>query len=196
MPLSLQEQLKKSGLVDDKKAKQLKRAKRKEEKLARQSGEQKGGKKGGKKAAKLEKDSQLSERKSEQVARDRQLNQEKNAKAQEKAIKAQIKQLIAKNSIPLGGVKDKSNDADKKYSFADGKKIKQLWISQQQVDQLGRGSIVIVRDGEKYALVPAVVAEKIEQRAPEEVVFKAEKASALMEDDPYADYQIPDDLDW
>ncbi|CAN0498361.1 unnamed protein product, partial [Discosporangium mesarthrocarpum] len=35
MPNSLQDQLKKAGLVDDKKAKQLKRAKSKQEKLAR-----------------------------------------------------------------------------------------------------------------------------------------------------------------
>ena len=37
MPLSLQDQLKKSGLIDDKKAKQLKRAKNKQEKLARKT---------------------------------------------------------------------------------------------------------------------------------------------------------------
>ena len=37
MPVSLQDQLRKSGLIDDKKAKQLKRAKNKQEKLARKT---------------------------------------------------------------------------------------------------------------------------------------------------------------
>jgi uncharacterized protein YaiL (DUF2058 family) len=37
MSVSLQDQLKKSGLIDEKKAKQLKRAKNKQEKLARKT---------------------------------------------------------------------------------------------------------------------------------------------------------------
>lgn len=192
MTISLQEQLKKSGLVDDKKAKQLQRAKLKEEKLARQVGVNKG--------KKRDKNSQADERKrefdrikSEQIEKDRQLNQEKNARAQRHAIKAQIRQLIEVNAIALSSA---GQAGEKKYSFSDANKIKHLWISQQQVDQLSQGLIAIVRHSEKYTLVPAMVADKIAQRDPETIVFRAEKSTSSPADDPYADYQIPDDLDW
>jgi uncharacterized protein YaiL (DUF2058 family) len=192
MVISLQEQLKKSGLVDDKKAKQLRRAKFKEEKLTRQGGVNKGKKKN-KNSQADERKRELDRIKSEQIAKDRQLNQEKNARAQRNAINAQIRQLIEVNAIAQGGA---GQAGEKKYSFADANKIKHLWISQQQVDQLSQGSIVIVRQSEKYALVPAMVADKIVQRNPEAIVFRAEKSTSSTADDPYADYQIPDDLDW
>jgi len=41
------------------------------------------------------------------------------------------------------------------------------------------------------------VAEKIRQRDQESFIYIAENASQeVEEDDPYADYQIPDDLMW
>jgi uncharacterized protein YaiL (DUF2058 family) len=40
------------------------------------------------------------------------------------------------------------------------------------------------------------VAKKIEQRDAKVVVFKAEQNTIGKEDDPYADFQIPDDLTW
>lgn len=177
---SLQDQLKKSGLIDDKKAKQLKRAKLKEEKLVRKTT--------GKNFTFDERKVELVRQKAEQTNKDRKLNLEKNAKEQRKAIAAQVKQLIEVNSIRIEG--------DKKYSFADGSKIKNLWISQQQVDQLSNGQIVIVRKSDKVALVPAMVADKIEQRDSALIVFRAKNNEAVSADDPYADYQIPDDLDW
>jgi len=192
MVISLQEQLKKAGLVDDKKAKQLQRAKLKEEKLARQGGVNKGKKKN-KNLQADERKRELERIKSELVAKDRQLNQEKNARAQRNAINAQIRQLIEVNAIAQGGA---GQAGEKKYSFADANKIKHLWISQQQVDQLSQGSIVIVRQSEKYLLVPAMVADKIAQRDSEAIVFRAEKSTSSTADDPYANYQIPDDLDW
>ncbi|MFT4887232.1 MAG: hypothetical protein ACJAS2_002553 [Pseudohongiellaceae bacterium] len=182
---SLQDQLKNSGLIDDKKAKQLKRAKSKEEKVARKAS--------GKGLAVDERKLELDRKKAEQVEKDRKLNQEKNAKQQHKAVNAQIKQLIQKNSIVLGA---EGKGGDKKYSFADGGKIKHLWISQLQVSQLSQGQIAIVRSLDKAVLVPLIVAEKIAQRDPSAILFKAEKNVTLAADDPYADYKIPDDLDW
>jgi uncharacterized protein YaiL (DUF2058 family) len=40
------------------------------------------------------------------------------------------------------------------------------------------------------------VAKKIEQRDPKVAVFKAKQNTISEEDDPYADFQIPDDLTW
>ena len=72
MPNSLQDQLKKSGLVDDKKAKQLERAKNKQEKLARKT----------RNLSVDEAKLAMEKAKAEQVERDRQLNLEKNKQAE------------------------------------------------------------------------------------------------------------------
>lgn len=182
MPLSLQDQLKKSGLVDDKKAKQLKRAKNKQEKLARNS------KNPGVDQRKLE----LEKAKAEKIAKDRQLNLERNQQAEKRALAAQIKQLIEMNAV--------AKDGDLKFSFTDANVIKHIYVSQTQIDQLSHGTLAIVTQsiGQKqsHELVPMGVAEKIEQRDAKVVVFKAVKDDIADEDDPYADFKIPDDLTW
>ena len=182
MPISLQDQLKKSGLIDDKKAKQLKRAKNKQEKLARKTGHSTANQ------AKLD----LEQAKAEQIAKDRQLNLQKNKQAEKQALAAQVKQLIQVNIV--------AKDGDQKFSFSDADVIKYIYVSQTQIDQLSRGSLAIVKqkDGQNhsYVLVPMGVAKKIEQRDAEVVVFKAQKNSISEEDDPYAKFQIPDDLTW
>jgi uncharacterized protein len=182
MAVSLQDQLKKSGLIDDKKAKQLKRAKHKQEKLARKT----------KNPAANQPKLELHRAKSEKVAKDRQLNLEKNKLAERHALAAQIKQLIEMNIV--------AKDGDQKFSFTDTKVIKHIYVSQTQIDQLSRGRLAIVRqnDGQKHShvLVPIAVAEKIKQRDAEVVVFTAQNTTLSEEDDPYADFQIPDDLTW
>ena len=182
MSVSLQDQLKKSGLIDDKKAKQLKRAKNKQEKLARKT----------KNPAVDEHKPELDRAKSEQMAKDRQLNLEKNRQAEKHALAAQIKQLIEMNIV--------AKDGDQKFSFTDTNVIKHIYVSQTQIDQLSRGTLAIVtqKQGQKYnhVVVPMGVAKKIEQRDAKLVVFKAQQSTIREEDDPYADYQIPDDLTW
>ena len=53
-----------------------------------------------------------------------------------------------------------------------------------------------VRLGDATELVPKVVADKIAERNPD-IVVRVKKADTVpAEDDPYADYKIPDDLMW
>ena len=179
MSNSLQDQLKKSGLVDEKKAKKLARSKRKQEKQARQEGVSLQG----------ERQQQLAQSKADKIARDKQLNQDKNDKAQRKALAAQIKQIIALNTV--------KNDGDELFNFTDGKKIKQIHISAQQINHLSKGSLAIVKQGDQYLMIAAVVAEKIAARDSSRIIYQAQRSSDVkIEDDPYADYQIPDDLNW
>lgn len=182
MSVSLQDQLKKSGLVDEKKAKQLKRAKNKQEKLARKT----------KNPAVDQHKLELDREKSEKIAKDRQLNLEKNKQAEKHAVVAQIKQLIEMNIV--------AKDGEQKFSFTDANVIKHIYVSQTQIDQLSRGTLAIVtqKDGQKnnHVVVPMGVAKKIEQRDPKVVVFKAQQNTIGEEDDPYADFQIPDDMTW
>ena len=182
MSISLQDQLKNSGLIDDKKAKQLKRAKNKQEKLARKT------KNPGTDQKKLE----LDRAKAEKIAKDRHLNLEKNKQAEKRALAAQVKQLIEMNIV--------AKDGDQKFSFTDAKLIRHIYVSQTQIDQLSRGTLAIVTQkiGQKqnHVLVPMGVADKIEQRDAQVVAFKAQQSTVAEEDDPYADFKIPDDLTW
>lgn len=127
--------------------------------------------------------------KAEKIANDRRLNQEKNERAQRKALAAQIKQLIDMNTIAVAG--------DQAFNFIDGKHIKRMFVDKAQARRLSAGVFAIVKQGDKYVLVPTAVADKIAERDRESVIFTAEKAhDSVAEDDPYADYQIPDDLMW
>ncbi|THB71929.1 MAG: DUF2058 domain-containing protein, partial [Gammaproteobacteria bacterium] len=83
------------------------------------------------------------------------------------------------------------------YSFTDGTKIKQVYVSAKIQQHLSSGLLVIAKFGEGYELIPAKVAEKIEQRDAEVIIKTADDTSSTVdENDPYADYQIPDDLMW
>ena len=88
MANSLLDQLQKSGLVDDKKVKQAVKAKRKQEKIQRNS----------KQPAIDDTKLQAAQAKAEKAAKDKELNQQRNEKAQRKAFAAQIKQLIDLNA--------------------------------------------------------------------------------------------------
>ena len=120
---------------------------------------------------------------------DRQKNERRNELANEKALAAQVKQLIASNS--------QRQEGNVAYNFNDQNKIKKIYISEENKTQLNKGYLAIVSDGDKYDLVPEIVARKIETRSAETVLFLHDRSNEVVdEDDPYKDYPIPDDLEW
>lgn len=176
MAKSLQDQLLNKGLIDKKKAKTIKKAQRISKR--EQSAESDEGKLRAQEALQV---------KSE---RDKELNRQKNEKAAQKAVLAQIKQLIETNQI-------NNADGEIAYQFSHGKNVKKLYVSELLQDQLVKGLIAIVTQEENYALVPRLVAEKISQRdATFVVVLNSNEGDVADENDPYADYKIPDDLMW
>jgi len=124
------------------------------------------------------------------VERDRELNQKKQEEIERKAIAAQVRQLIETNRV-------KERDGDIVYHFADGNVVKRLYVSEQVHKHLTAGLLAIVKLGDGYELVPMAVADKIKQR-DDRCIIQAEHAAPPVqdEDDPYADYKIPDDLMW
>src|SRR5690554_949225 len=175
MAKSLQEQLLAAGLVDKKKAKKAAKEMKVQDHLQRT------GKEKAEQALR------------EKAARDRELNLKREQEAQAKAITAQIKQLVKTNSI-------NSDRADIKYQFVDGKKVKFIYVDQAVFDRLSRGQLAIISlevSGEpSYQVIPLQVADKIKQRNGKHFIYIAEKTQKLAEDDPYAAYEIPDDLMW
>jgi uncharacterized protein YaiL (DUF2058 family) len=179
---SLQDQLLKAGLADADKAKKLAKAKRQEVKHARSTGvELVNENKEAAKQALVEK-----------AQRDRELNQALNSKAQRKAINAQIKQLIETNKLQKGR-------GDIGFSFTDGKKVKQLYVSALEQKQLFAGVLAIVKQGDQYEILPRPVADKIAERDQDRVIASEENPDVALtqeEQDWYQDYDIPDDLMW
>ncbi len=176
---SLQDQLLKAGLVSKDKAVKANSAKRKKAKINRKH-----------KIEELDQDKAAAEKMmAEQAEKARQLNQQKNQAAEEKAIFAQIKQLIQSNSQALGSPQIS-------FNFTDDNKIKKLDVSNQVHRHLSNGLLAIAKEKDSYYLVPHKIAEKISQRAPDVIIPLNQQAEEIAEDDPYADYQIPDDLMW
>ena len=181
---SLKDQLLKAGLTDAHSVKNAR--KRKQPKLAKKA------------RGEASESAMLAEQAlREKANRDTELNRIRQREVESKAQRAQIKQLIETTRIDKG-------EGDIAYSFTvagkDGKngKIKTIHISEDQQKQLVRNQIsVVVAAADKFELVPKVVAEKIAQRdASCVIVSESNEEAAVSEDDPYADYQIPDDLIW
>jgi len=177
---SLHDQLLKAGLVNEKEAKKIQKAKKKQAKQQRKT------------KVEVVDETKLSvqQAREEKKQRDRALNDQQKLKAEHKAVNAQIKQLIEMNRLPRLG-------AEIDYNFTDNKKIKKILVSAMMLEQLSRGRLAIVSLAENYEVVPAPVAEKISQReASRVIVCNESNQQEIDEDDPYADYQIPDDLMW
>jgi uncharacterized protein len=179
---SLQDQLLKAGLIDTKKVKQANKEKRKDTNVARRAPE----------PVVDEVKQQIELDRVEKVERDRELNRQRVLELEQKAIAAQIKQLIENHKQP----KDAGRDAVE-YNFTHGKLIKKIRVSALIREQIARGLLAVVNLGDAYELVPRIVADKMAQRDEKAVVVVNTKiATKENEDDPYKDYVIPDDLMW
>ena len=181
MAKSLQEQLMGSGLVDKKKAKSIQKEKRTKRKQTPKGVEQVN-----------EVQIRTEQQKKEKIEKDRELNRIRQQEQELKAIQAQIKDLIKKNSVSY-------EFGDVGFQFVVGKKIKKIYISEEQQSHLLKGLLAITVLGENFILVPSAVAEKIIQRDESAILYLQENKgedSKIDEDDPYKDFEIPDDLMW
>jgi uncharacterized protein YaiL (DUF2058 family) len=178
--LSLQDQLLKSGLASDAKAKQVKTEKRKQAKVQRNNG------------VEIVDEIKLSaeQARQQQAERDRELNRLKQQAEAQKALAAQIVQISQLNRIE----QDSNGLA---YQFNHQNKVKTIYVSEKVREALINGRAGIIGLDSGYEIVPAEIARKIQDRDVSRVVVLNQISQAtLAEDDPYADYQIPDDLMW
>lgn len=176
----LQAQLLKSGLTSEAKVKQVKAEKRKQDKLQRNNGvEIVDNVKLGAEQARLQ-----------QIERDRELNRQRKQLEEQKALAAQIKQITLLNRI----AQDAAGIA---YQFSHDNKVKSVYVSDKVREALINGRAGIVKLEQGYEIVPAEVARKIQDRdADSVVVLNQATQDVAAADDPYAEFQIPDDLMW
>jgi uncharacterized protein YaiL (DUF2058 family) len=126
----------------------------------------------------------------QKLERDRALSRERQATLEAKAIDAQVRQLIVSNRLAHG-------DGERSYNYTDKSVVKTLHINPTQLTALTAGHIAIVKLDDKPELVPVAIATKISERAPDAVLMLNDATSEQSsEDDPYAEFQIPDDLTW
>jgi len=180
---SLADQLLNMGVVDKKKAKKSQHQKRQVENKNR-------------KAVKSGKDVQADDMKQqlEQAAREKQqhdleLNKQRDTAQAEKALVAEVGQIVQRHSIDI------PKDVELAYNFTHNNKVKKIYITSQQQKDLTQGYLAIAVTGEAYSLIPDKIAARIESRLPE-LVIRSQVEQETDENDPYADYQIPDDLMW
>jgi uncharacterized protein YaiL (DUF2058 family) len=170
--LTLQEQMLQAGLVNKKKLQKTK--------------------KGSKKSRDLAKEVKASVEQSKQAQQERakELNQQQKEQKLSKEIKAQIKQLIQMNKI-------EQKPSDLKYNFTDGNVIKFLYVEPLIREQLVKGILAVARFEDTHVVIPNSVAKRIQMR-DETVIIENKTAEEDIpaEDDPYADYVVPDDLMW
>ena len=180
--MSLQDQLLKAGLADQKKASKIQKQKHQQQKLQRKN------------KIVIEDEARLAAEKAraEKVERDRQLNQQRKQEAEQRAISAQIRQLIEMNRQPKG-------KGEIAYHFTHNNKVTHLYVDERQQRQLANGLLAIVMLDGQYEIVPGSVSEKIALRDESYLIYSnkgKQDAPAVEEDDPYAEFQVPDDLMW
>ena len=187
MSKSLRDQLMKAGLATKQQALKAKSTSKKKKKQAVKSGEM---------TEQEKRRIELEQERAAQAERDRTLNKQLEDERQQKAIEAQVKQLIETNSISREG-------GEVGYNFVVDNKVKKLYVTDEMQNRLSRGLLAIgilqAADGaDVFHVIPAPVAAKINERIPEAVVIHDTKEQELTseEEDWYKDFDIPDDLMW
>lgn len=182
---SLKDQLLKAGIASKKQVKKVELDQRKKSKQSH------------KKSSTTHSDAAISKEtletaRKQKIEKDRALNEARKLAQQKKATQAEIRQLVAQHRIPLPA------DGEIRYQFLSMGKVKQIWINAEIQRQLSQQSLLLVCVDDRFELVPPAIGDRIIQRDPNAIIKedteKREKIAA--EEAEYADYQIPDDLDW
>ena len=177
MGKSLQDQLLKAGLANNKQAAKARKAQNNKRKQ-----------KAAGVAVASESEILAKKAQQEKAERDRELNRKKQQEAEAKAVQAQIRQLVEMNRLEERG--------EIEFSFTDESLVKTLMLQEKDRTQLINGRLAILRLDGNYEIVPRPVADKIAERDESVLVLLNTQSEDDAADDEYADYKIPDDLIW
>lgn len=181
---SLQDQLLKAGLTTKQKAKQANSDKRKKNKQKRSGVDV---------AATLQEQvkQDLLKDKQEKLAKDTALNAEMKKQLAEKEQQLRMLQILQHHQI-----KNINGEAEYNYTFAN--KIKKLYIDAITHKALVNGRLALCGLNDITYVVTSETAAKLAELDNTIILVQNEKSTTeiVEEDDPYADYQIPDDMMW
>lgn len=181
---SLQDQLLKAGLTTKQKARQANSDKRKKNKQQRS-----GVKHELSLQEKVKQD--LASSQAEKAKKDAELNAEKQKELAKKENHLRILQILQHHQLS-----DINGETEYNYTF--NSKVKKLLVDAITHKALVNGRLAICGLEEKSYVVTYETAEKISTLEPSVILVQNDKAldESSDEDDPYADFQIPDDLMW
>ena len=156
MGLSLQEQLLKAGLVNEKQVKKAQHDQRVQNKKNKK-------KKGGA-PTQPNAEQKLKQRRAQQAEQDRQHNEQRRQQEQRKADQASAKQMIEANRQPL-------KEGDEAYHYVDANgQIERIYITGQAADQLADGKMGLALFDGEIVLIPAETVVKVLARDKESIV--------------------------
>ncbi|MGB3209743.1 MAG: DUF2058 domain-containing protein [Desulforhopalus sp.] len=183
MKKTFQEQLLQLGLVDKKKASKVKKEKHQHKKQET---------KGGKKNVVVDENVLLAQKAEEKKkARARKLNLQREEKLKKRAEDARIRQLVEQHRL-------EKDDRGMAYRFTVNKKIQRIFVAKEIADKLSDGRLGIVGLSDQFDVLPRSIIEKI-QAVSDRVFININVASSKEgtdPEDPYAGFEVPDDLVW
>ena len=181
---SLQDQLLKAGLTTKQKARQANTSQRKTNKQKR-SGVAKD------ESLQDQVKQDLAKTQKEKLAKDAALNEEKKQQLANKEKTLRIQQILEHHQI-------KNVNGETEYNFTFNSKIKKLFVNALTHRALVNGRLAVCGLVEQSYLVTAETAAKLATLDPSVILVQNDKVESdeVAADDPYADYQIPDDMMW
>ncbi len=181
MGKTFQEQLLKLGLVDKKQVNQVKKTEHQKKKQKTRTSQELVDEN------KLLALQALAEKKEREWLR----NQQRQEELRKKEEAEQLRQIIESNRL----AKDPKGVA---FRFPDKGKVQRIYVAKDMLEDLSRGRLAIVRSSLAYEIVPAAVTERIATLDPRVIVLQntLDKARERDPEDPYAGYEVPDDLMW
>ncbi|MCG6201327.1 DUF2058 domain-containing protein [Psychromonas antarctica] len=178
---SLQEQLMKSGLINKQKAQQAQTEKRRNAKQKK------------KKGTVEVSDVQviINSQKEIQKQQDLEKNRQTQAELDARAAHAKLIQMIAQHC-------EKNYQGEIDYHFTYANKVKRIAINAKTQYSLINGMLAICVLNDAFYLINKEAVAKLTEIDPSVLVALHEKVelSDIEEDDPYAEFAIPDDLIW
>ncbi len=178
---SFQDQFLKLGLVDKKQVNNVKKQKHQKKKQ-----------KSVKKHVVVDENTLLAqEALAKKKVRAQELNRQREEKLKKREVTAAIKQMVEKNKL-------EKDDNGVPYRFNDLGKIQRIFVKKEMADQLSSGQLGIVGFDNSYEVVLRTIAEKIRDLNDKTFVLinRSPASKELDLDDPYGDYEVPDDLMW
>lgn len=178
---SLQEQLMKSGLINKQKAKQAQTEKRRKAKQKK--------KKGTVEVSAVQ--VAINDQKNQQKQQDLDKNRETQAQLDARAAHGKLIQMIAQHC-------EKNYQGEIDYHFTFENKVKRIAVNEKTQQGLINGSLAICVLNDEFYLINKEAATKLSEIDASVLVALHEKVevSEVEEDDPYAEFAIPDDLIW
>jgi len=181
---SLQEQLLKAGLSTKQKARQANTDKRKKNKQKRSGVEV---------AASMQEQIKQDVAKTQQnkAEKDAALNAEKQQALAKKELNLRIEQILKHHQI-------KNVMGEVEYNYTFDSKVKKLYLDVVTHRAIVNGRLALCGLDDASYIVTSETAAKLAELDPKVLLLQNEKVAddVVDEEDPYADFQIPDDMMW